>query len=102
MRNFPRAQKNYLFARSVPLSDLEGKIRVSERPGAQKEEELEAPLRLGVRFVPDDHDATPLSGRRPRIAKHGNELVRELGRSQADFLRHPPLIAFRGRTGHSP
>jgi hypothetical protein len=102
MRNFPRVQKNYFFARSVLLSDLEGKIGVSERPGAQKEEELEAPLGLGVRFVPDDYDATPLSGRRPRIAKRGNELVHEVRRSQADFLRHPPFIALRGRTGHSP
>ena len=102
MRNFPRVQKNYLFARSVPLSDLEGKIGMSERPGAQKEEELEAPLRLGVRIVFDDHDAASLSGRRPRIAKSGNELVHELRRSQADFLRHPPFIASRGRTGHSP
>jgi hypothetical protein len=90
-----------LFVRSVSLSDLEGEIRVREGPGAQKEQELEAPLRLGVYIVFDDYDPAALSGRRSCVAEHRDEIVHELRRRQTDFLRHPLFIAFRPASRHS-
>ena len=52
--------------------------------------------------VLDDHDPAPLSDCLSRIAKHGDEIVHQLGRSQSDFLRHPPLIASSAGPQHSP
>ena len=73
-----------------------------ESPCTQEKDELETLLRLGVGFVLHDHDAAALPDCLPRIAKHGDELVHELGRSQSDFLRHPPLIASDAGPQHSP
>jgi len=73
-----------------------------ESPCTQEKDELEPLLRLGVGFVLHDHDAAALPDCLSRIAKHGDELVHELGRSQSDFLRHPPLIASDAGPQHSP
>jgi hypothetical protein len=73
-----------------------------ERPRAQEEHKLEPLLRLGVDFILDNHDAAVLSDCFSRVAKDGDEVVHELRRSQSDFLRHPPLIAFSRVRRHSP
>ena len=73
-----------------------------ERPRTQEEHELEPLLRLGLGLVLDHDDAAALSDCRPRIAKHGDEIVDQLRRSQSDFLRHPPLIASGAGSEHSP
>ena len=73
-----------------------------EGPCTQEKDELESLLGLGVGFVLDDHDPAPLSDCLSCIAKHGDEIVHQLGRSQSDFLRHPPLIASRAGSEHSP
>jgi hypothetical protein len=73
-----------------------------ERPCTQEEDELQPLLRLGVGLVLDHHDAAALSDCLPRIAKHGDEIVDQLRRSQSDFLRHPPLIASGAGPQHSP
>jgi hypothetical protein len=73
-----------------------------ERPGTQEEDEFQSLLRLGVGLVFDDHDAAARSHCLPRIPKHGDEIVDQLRWSQSDFLRHPPLIASRAGSEHSP
>ena len=73
-----------------------------ERPRAQEKDELEPLLRLRVGLVLDEHDAAPLPDCLSRVAKDGDEVVHELRRSQSDFLRHPPLIAFSRVRRHSP
>src|SRR3954451_19458118 len=82
--------------------DLEGEVRMRERPRTQKEDELQPLLRLGVGLVLDDHDAAALSDCLPRIAKNGDEIVDQLRRSQSDFLRHPIFIASGAGPQHSP
>jgi hypothetical protein len=73
-----------------------------ERPRAQEKDELELLLRLRVEVVLDEHDAAALPDCLSRIAKDCDEVVHELRRSQSDFLRHPPLIASRAGSEHSP
>jgi hypothetical protein len=73
-----------------------------ERPRAQEKDKLEPLLRLRVGLVLDEHDAAPLPDRLSRVAKDGDEVVHELWRSQSNFLRHPPLIAFSRVRRHSP
>ena len=84
------------------VQDLESELRMREGPCTQEKDELEPLLALGVGFVLDDHDPAPLSDCLSRIAKHGDEIVHQLGRSQSDFLRHPPLIASSAGPQHSP
>ena len=73
-----------------------------ESPCAQEKDELEPLLRLRVGLVLDEHDAAPLPDCLARVAKDSDEVVHELRRSQSDFLRHPPLIASRAGSEHSP
>ena len=87
---------------SDAVLDLEGEVRMRERPRTQEEHELEALLRLGVGIVFDDHDAAARSHCLSRVAKDGDEIVHQLRRSQSDFLRHPPLIASAPGSEHSP
>ena len=83
--------------------DLESELRMREGPCTQEKDELESLLGLGVGFVLDDHDPAPLSDCLSRIAKHGDEIVHQLGRSQSDFLRHPPVNRPSGAgPQHSP
>ena len=84
------------------ILDLEGDVRMRERPCTLEEDELQPLLRLRVDFVLDDHDAAALSDCFSRAAKDGDEIVHELRRSQSDFLRHPPLIASGAGPQHSP
>jgi hypothetical protein len=66
-------------------------------PGAEKEDELEVPLGRSVTVVHDQRPATSLD-RGSRLVKSREEVIHEMARGQADFLRHPQLIA-RGAWG---
>ena len=84
------------------ILDLEGDVRMRERPCTQEEDELQPLLRLRVGLVLDDHDAAALSDCFSRVAKDGDKIVHQLRRRQSDFLRHPPLIASGAGSEHSP
>jgi hypothetical protein len=65
--------------RGPALDQLEGERGVRDGQGAQEEEKLEPPLRLGIRRVLDDDDPATPSGRRPYFAKDGDDVVDERG-----------------------